>query len=689
MSATTKGQFGQRVRIFKIVTLAALALGLFLLLLSLTLGISNDHGGDAAGLAEASFVRASSTAAGFSASSAVLVTSTETGHGWRSDDQTVGAWLSMSWPTPHVIRSVTIVRPLNVPGVTAGFLQFGDDSRIYVVLPPHRSALEVPITPRLVRSVRFTATAFSRGATAAEVHKFAVNDTAVAVVHDAVGDAVPHARTQLSGFVHSKESGGVWSAHHPTGATIRFVWAAPRELDQVELSGSLGSTSSIASATLKLNGDSIPVGGVPPSPEFPTRVAFMPRISTTVVFEIRTVTGPGAVDVSGIRLLEHGKAAEPVPSDPGGTVEPPLATSACANALTSSPTDQIKIACPENGSRVGDRVVVAAVLPRGANGATAETWPASGSPGPPPLHVTGSGVVRFNLNLTGTVDGPLTVRIEAGGTASRRVTVQLLHGRETGPSPISHNAGSLTLAYDEEFSGPRSVSRSGENAQYAGGKPERNGVVDFGSAEFADPSRGLGNVGVLDNRYLALRVQPAQSTQMPRGGGHSIGGMIASARPGGSGFAAQYGYFEARLLVPSAPGTWPAFWLLPSPNLVDQQPEVAEIDAVELYGHDPELACQSTHEYVSTRAKGISSCGQRFVSDQNASQWHVYGVDVTPAHVAFYVDGSRVALSPQVEGANSPMFFLVDLALGGGWPTDLTATDGRAQMLIDYVRVWV
>ena len=41
------------------------------------------------------------------------------------------------------------------------------------------------------------------------------------------------------------------------------------------------------------------------------------------------------------------------------------------------------------------------------------------------------------------------------------------------------------------------------------------------------------------------------------------------------------------MLAPAAPGTWPAFWMLPSDNLIKPQPVVAEIDAVELYGHDP------------------------------------------------------------------------------------------------------
>jgi hypothetical protein len=37
---------------------------------------------------------------------------------------------------------------------------------------------------------------------------------------------------------------------------------------------------------------------------------------------------------------------------------------------------------------------------------------------------------------------------------------------------------------------------------------------------------------------------------------------------------------------------------------------------------------------------------------------------------------------------SQPLFFMVDLATGGGWPVDLSRYDGRADMYVDYVRVY-
>jgi beta-glucanase (GH16 family) len=123
--------------------------------------------------------------------------------------------------------------------------------------------------------------------------------------------------------------------------------------------------------------------------------------------------------------------------------------------------------------------------------------------------------------------------------------------------------------------------------------------------------------------------------------------------------------------------------------LVRPQPTVAEIDAVELYGHEPTGACQSTHEYAAGRDGGAARCGRRFTDERTALAWHTYGVSVTPSEIVFYIDGREVTRSPQVEGGGAPMFFLVDLALGGGWPIALQPLQDRSVLYVDYVRVYV
>ena len=70
-------------------------------------------------------------------------------------------------------------------------------------------------------------------------------------------------------------------------------------------------------------------------------------------------------------------------------------------------------------------------------------------------------------------------------------------------------------------------------------------------------------------------------------------------------------------------------------------------------------------------------------------RWHVYGVTVEPTEIVYWIDGKVVARAPQVNGGDKPMFLLIDLALGGGWPIELDPVQNRAAMYVDWFRVYV
>jgi hypothetical protein len=296
--------------------------------------------------------------------------------------------------------------------------------------------------------------------------------------------------------------------------------------------------------------------------------------------------------------------------------------------------------------------------------------------------------------------GPVVVSVRAiAGPSLSASSPTRFQVYNAGSLPISDYVSSpgaqgKTLAYVDEFNRPVSLSREGRNpgADYAAGKPEPWGVSEFGQAVFPDPARGFDNLNSVDNRYLRLAAQPLPSgyTDPTGWGRRHLGGIIGSARPGGSGFSARYGYFEARIMAPAAPGTWPAFWLLPSDHLIQPTSTVAEIDIVELYGHDPLGGCHTTHSYVNGRLPAeVALCGQRFGTVSAAMRWHVYGVSVEPTEIVYWIDGKVVARAPQVKGGEKPMFFMLDLNLGGGWPLGLDPVQNRAAMYVDWVRVYV
>lgn len=295
----------------------------------------------------------------------------------------------------------------------------------------------------------------------------------------------------------------------------------------------------------------------------------------------------------------------------------------------------------------------------------------------------------MTLQLTG-VDGP--------SRAAAVPTRLQLYNDSRDPSGAVQTAtsdlgASRSLVYAEEFNSAISYSLDGRNpaADYPAAKPEYWGTGQFGGAIFPDPAEKFDTLKIVDGRYLRMATEPNPPgyTDPSRWGRKHIGGLLGSARAGGSGFAAQYGYFEARMLAPANPGTWPAFWMLPANNLVAYQRQVAEIDVVELYGNNPTIGCHAVHAYTNSNDKATVNCGRRFADARQASQWHVYGADVTPTQVTFYIDGVKTVSIPQVAGGDQPMFFMVNATLGGGWPIKLDPVQNRSATYVDYIRVYV
>lgn len=664
----------------------------------------NGDGDAAAPRVDGVTASSSSSAIGHAAVEAIARGTGQPPVGWRANRQTVGAWIELVWPMPRPIRSVTIERPaLALPGVTGGYLAFADGSSVQVRLSSNSRSTTVPVTARLSRSVRFTASAVGAGAAATELTLFDVNRGGAAVTTDVLGSAGPAADVTQSPEGDpaaltdgsTSANGATWTQPSPVGSTLDFRWQRPRELVAIELTGADGSHATVRSATATFaDGSVLRLGAVPADSTIPTTIAFMPRVTTSVRLTIDTVDGIGPLELAEVHIWERGatSAGTQPARGHGIVVDAPIA-STCADVGADPTPPGIVVACPSVGSRVGDTQELV-IRAGGYARIDVDVWPSAGDRTEPTVTVPASARTVVALKLGRLPVGPVTVRVSATGIGLEPAVarLQLLHGTPTAPdSRATPSAGGGTLVWDEEFDAPLSASRTGAGARYASAKPEATGVTEFGDAIFGDPAKGFGNVGVLDDRYLRLTAAalPAGESD-PEGSGRTfVGGMLASARPGGSGFSAQYGRFEARMLVTAMPGTWPAFWLLPSTNLIQPQSVVAELDGIELYGHDPVGGCNSTHEYIRGKDGGIARCGQRFASEALAAQWHTYGVDVTPTSVVFTIDGRTVATAPQVQGGADPMFFLADFALGGGYPVDLAPAGGRAQVLVDWVRVYV
>jgi beta-glucanase (GH16 family) len=116
------------------------------------------------------------------------------------------------------------------------------------------------------------------------------------------------------------------------------------------------------------------------------------------------------------------------------------------------------------------------------------------------------------------------------------------------------------------------------------------------------------------------------------------------------------------------------------------------VDVVELYGHNTLGGCHTVHNWgaedTTGPGTGPPSCVDRNGFTDWAMAWHTYGARMTPDAVTFTIDGEVVSTADRLTRTSEPFFFLIDLALGGGWPVDLSATGGISDLYVDWVRVY-
>lgn len=197
---------------------------------------------------------------------------------------------------------------------------------------------------------------------------------------------------------------------------------------------------------------------------------------------------------------------------------------------------------------------------------------------------------------------------------------------------------------------------------------------DFGDAQFTDPTPTF--PFTIENGVL--RIEARKNAE-----GRWQSGLLSSRTPQGLGFAQKYGYFEIRAKLPGGPGVWPAFWLLG----VDRSDRFPEIDVFEYYGH----ASHQFHSVVHVWSKGggvqegreqITKVAPRLL----AEEFNIFGVDVGAEWTTFYLNGMQVWRTKSEPEFSQPLYVLLNLALGSGWPID--KTPNPSFLYVDYVRVY-
>ncbi|MFT6875121.1 MAG: hypothetical protein ACJAZF_001229, partial [Granulosicoccus sp.] len=116
-------------------------------------------------------------------------------------------------------------------------------------------------------------------------------------------------------------------------------------------------------------------------------------------------------------------------------------------------------------------------------------------------------------------------------------------------------------------------------------------------------------------------------------------------------FSQKYGYFEARIKIPSHVGTFPAFWLFHNKR-VWEGTQRTEIDIMENLGHAPWYIYNTAHYFKNVSSSNYGDAnflkprpsGQIYTGIDYSQDYHVYAVKWEPGRVTWYIDDQEVSV---------------------------------------------
>ncbi len=156
-------------------------------------------------------------------------------------------------------------------------------------------------------------------------------------------------------------------------------------------------------------------------------------------------------------------------------------------------------------------------------------------------------------------------------------------------------------------------------------------------------------------------------------------------------FSQKYGYFEARMKISNATGSFPAFWLHHQ-NQRSQGTARTEIDIMENLGHAPWYVYNSFHYFtnVSTTYGGDDHSirpypqGQISNGTDFSEDYHTYAVEWSPGYVQWFIDGQRVSEVWNSNVDREDLYIIMNLAIGGNWTNYPTNSGGLGRASNDH-----
>lgn len=256
--------------------------------------------------------------------------------------------------------------------------------------------------------------------------------------------------------------------------------------------------------------------------------------------------------------------------------------------------------------------------------------------------------------------------IRAGSARDSVTVVQAASTQESIECPVS----GYSLVWHDEFDGT-SLSRDWTAATGMGSNGWGNNELQYYTSDASTVSDGTLKITLSknDGQITSSRLYAKVSTGW------------------------RYGYFQARIKLPSGKGTWPAFWMMPV-NFT-AWPADGEIDIMEAVGYDPNVVHSTIHcnKYNNT---GTAKETARRSLPTSQTEFHDYAVEWTAKKMTFYVDG-KALLTYENDGTgkdawpfDSAFYPILNLAWGGAWGGAQGVDESclPAVMEVDYIRIF-
>jgi beta-glucanase (GH16 family) len=214
----------------------------------------------------------------------------------------------------------------------------------------------------------------------------------------------------------------------------------------------------------------------------------------------------------------------------------------------------------------------------------------------------------------------------------------------------------------------RTLSGTGEEQIY----------VDAGYSGTGSTPLGL-NPFVLKNGVLSITADRIPAAMQPLLYGRQFYSGVLTTR---ASLVQRFGFFEMRARIPAGKALWPAFWLLAA-----DKKWPPEIDVLEVVGSQPTQMVTTTHS--ANAAGGDVPSGCRTTLADATTSFHNFGMLWTPERIVYLIDRVPVAQLATPAGVNTPMYMLLNLAIGGrmAGPSDAT-TPLPSRLDIDWVSAY-